>query len=373
MLVFAGIAALCALAGVAQLIMGMVLVRQFAAAPIAVPAARPAVTVLKPLHGVEPLLEQALESFFLLDYPDYQLVFGVQSAADPVLPVLERLRARYPARDAAVVVNPARHGSNGKVSNLINMLPSARHDVLVISDADIHAPPYFLDRVVAALQGARVGLVTTLYSALPGVPALAAQLGAAQVNYSFLPGTLLARRLGRQDCLGATMALRRSVLAEIGGLQALVEHLADDQVLGRLVLARGYKLALAQVVPATTVPEGDFASLYRHELRWARTIRALVPVPYAASVLQNPLGWAVLCVLFSGAAIWAWVLFIAVLALRVLAARRIEGVLRLPRLGQWWSFLLRDSFSAIIYIASFAGNRVDWRGQMMQADPGKVV
>jgi ceramide glucosyltransferase len=155
-------------------------------------------------------------------------------------------------------------------------------------------------------------------------------------------------------------------------LQAVANNLADDQVLGRKVVARGYKLTLAQLVPATTVPEADFKALYRHELRWARTIRALVPVPYAASVLQISLLWAALAILFSWGAVWAWALFVAVLAARVLSARRIDAALRLQSSGGPWLFLLRDLFSTIIYIASFTGSQVDWRGRMMHADSGQA-
>jgi len=363
---------LCALAGVAQLLLGMRLIERLVAAPAPVPAARPHVSVLKPLCGVDPLTELALESFFLVNYPDYQLVFGVQSETDPVLDVLARLRARYPDRDVTVVVDATLHGSNRKISNLINMLPKAKHELLVVSDADIHVPVYFLDRVVAALEQPNVGLVTTLYTGLPGAPGLPALLGASQINYIFLPGALLARQLGRQDCLGVTMALSKAVLAEVGGLEAVANNLADDQVLGRLVLARGYKLALAQVVPATTVPEADFASLFRHELRWARTIRALVPVPYAASVLQFSLFWAVLTVLFAGGAVWSWGLFLFVLATRYAVSRKIDAELRLPKTGEAWLLLLRDFCSTIIYVASFTGSQVDWRGQVMHADAGKL-
>ncbi len=363
---------LCALAGVAQLLLGMRLIERLVAAPAPVPAARPPVSVLKPLCGVDPLTELALESFFLVNYPDYQLVFGVQSETDPVLDVLARLRARYPDRDVTVVVDATLHGSNRKISNLINMLPEAKHELLVVSDADIHVPVYFLDRVVAALEQPNVGLVTTLYTGLPGAPGLPALLGASQINYTFLPGALLARQLGRQDCLGVTMALSKAVLAEIGGLEAVANNLADDQVLGRLVLARGYELALAQVVPATTVPEADFASLFRHELRWARTIRALVPVPYAASVLQFSLFWAVLTVLFAGGAVWSWGLFLFVLATRYAVSRKIDAELRLPKTGEAWLLLLRDFCSTIIYVASFTGSQVDWRGQVMHADAGKL-
>ncbi len=348
-----------------------ILVQRFCAAPALVPAQQPPVSLLKPLCGVEPLTELALESFFLIDYPVYQLVFGVQNPQDPVLDIVARLRARYPQRDVTVVVDPTLHGTNRKISNLINMYQAAAYETLVMSDADIHVPPYFLHRVVAALGEPGVGLVTTLYTALPGTPHLATLMGASQINYTFLPGALLARKLGRQDCLGVTMALTKTVLAEVGGLEALSNHLADDQVLGRIVRAKGYELTLAPVIPATTVPENDFRALFRHELRWARTIRALVPIPYAASVLQISLFWAMLSVLFSGLSPWAWGLFFFVLLSRYVAARRIDAVLGLAKAGDAWLFLVRDICSAVIYVVSYAGDTVDWRGQTMRADSGK--
>jgi ceramide glucosyltransferase len=218
-----------------------------------------------------------------------------------------------------------------------------------------------------------VGLVTTLYTALPGTPHLATTLGANQINYNFLPGALLARKLGRQDCLGVTMALTRATLAQVGGLAAVADHLADDQVLGRLVRAQGLGLVLAHVIPATTVPEANFSALFHHELRWARTIRALVPLPYAASALQFSLLWSAVTLAFSGGAWWGWLLFAVVLLSRHALARRIDAALGLARAGDAWLFLLRDFFSGLIYIASYGGATVQWRGQTMRADPGKTV
>jgi ceramide glucosyltransferase len=371
--ILAWTAGLFALIGVLQQVVGTVLVARFVSRPVPAPETRPPVSLLKPLCGVEPLTELALESFFLIEYPAYQIVFGVHSAADPVLDIVARLRARYPARDVALVIDAAIHGSNRKISNLMNMLPAASYEMLVMSDADIHVPPYFLDRVVAALQAPNVGLVTTLYTALAGTPRLATAMGANQINYNFLPGALLARKLGREDCLGVTMALSKTVLAQIGGLAAVANHLGDDQVLGRLVRAQGYKLTLAQVIPATTVPEANFEALLRHELRWARTIRALVPIPYAASVLQISLFWALLGVVACHGRLWAWGLFFAVLLIRYGLARRIDRTLGLAKAGEAWLFLVRDVVSAIIYVASFLGNTVDWRGQRMTADAGKIA
>jgi ceramide glucosyltransferase len=369
--VIAWIAGLFALIGVIQQYIGVFFVQRFCAALAPVPAERPPVSLLKPLCGVEPLTELALESFFLLDYPVYQLVFGVQNQHDPVLDIVARLRGRYPRRDVAVVVDPTLHGTNRKVSNLINMYPAAVYETLVMSDADIHVPPYFLNRVVAALGAPGVGLVTTLYTALAGTPHLATLMGASQINYTFLPGALLARKLGRQDCLGVTMALTKTVLAEVGGLEALSNHLADDQVLGRLVRAKGYELTLAPVIPATTVPEKDFRALFLHELRWARTIRALVPIPYAASVLQISLFWGMVAAIFSGFSPWAWGLLLFVLVTRYIAARRIDAMLGLAKAGDAWLFLVRDCCSALIYLVSYVGDTVDWRGQTMHADSGK--
>jgi len=372
MIFLALLAALAALIGAGQQFAGTRLVQHFAATPAPTPAARPPVSVLKPLCGTEPLLEQALESFFLVDYPDVQIVFGVQNPADPVLDLVATLRARYPQRDVAVVIDPTLHGSNRKVSNLINMLRAATHEVLLLSDADIHVPPYFIDRVVAALEAPGVGLVTSLYTGLPGGPGLATFLAASQINYAFLPGALLARKLGRQDGLGVTMALTKTMLAKIGGLEAVANNLADDQVLGRHVLAQGANIALAQVIPATTVPEPDLRAVFSHELRWARTIRALVPVPYAASVLQISLLWTVLAMVFSGFALWSFVLLAAIMVSRTWCANAIDSALRLPKSGAWWLFLLRDAVTTTIYIASFTGDAVDWRGQMMRADAGIV-
>jgi ceramide glucosyltransferase len=369
--VIAWIAGLFALIGVVQQYIGTLLVQRFCASPAPALKGRPPVSLLKPLCGVEPLTELALESFFLIDYPVYQLVFGVQNPLDPVLEIVERLRARYPQRDVTVVVDSTLHGTNRKISNLINMYPAAAYEALVMSDADIHVPPYFLHRVVAAMAEPGVGLVTTLYTGLPGTPHLATLMGASQINYTFLPGALLARKLGRQDCLGVTMALTKTVLAQVGGFKAVSNHLADDQVLGRIVRAKGYELTLAQVIPATTVPENDFRALFRHELRWARTIRALVPIPYAASVLQISLFWALLAVIASCGSVWAWVLFFLVLLARYTAARRIDSALGLAKAGDAWLFLVRDFCSALIYIVSYGGDKVDWRGQMMRADSGK--
>jgi ceramide glucosyltransferase len=215
--------------------------------------------------------------------------------------------------------------------------------------------------------------VTTLYAGLAANASLAARLGASAINHGFLPGALMSRDLGREDCLGATMALRRDLLAGIGGLAALSDHLADDNVLGRLVREQGLRIRIASTVPATTVPERHLGELYRHELRWSRTILSLVPIAFALSSIQYPLFWAALALALSGS-VWAWLLFGVVWIARAATASGIDRALGLVVAGRATkvSVMLlpvRDILSIGIILASYASDRVEWRGQMMHTRP----
>ena len=269
--------------GLAQCLAGWILVTRFAARARIRPARLPPVTILKPLCGDEPLLEEALASCCCQTYPAFQIVFGVQDAADPALTIAQRLRDRYPRCDITIVVDDTQHGPNRKVTNLINMLPSARHDVLVISDSDLHVMPDYLEQLVAALEVPGTGLVTAVFIGIAARRGWPAWLGATHISHVFLPGVLVARAMRRQDCLGSTVMLRRQVLEEVGGLQPLVTQLAEDNVLGQRVLGLGLMIRLADIVTAVTVPETSFRALWQHEIRWARTIRGLVPISHAVS------------------------------------------------------------------------------------------
>ena len=368
MSILAAIADILAAAGLVQGGVSLALARRFMMRPPAVPSAHPPVTVLKPLHGDEPLLEEALASLFDQSYPGLQIVFGVQDRADPALRAVQRLCAQHPALDVTVVINAAQHGLNRKVSNLINMYPFAKHDLLVIADSDIHAAPGYLEHLAAALETPGVGLVTMLYAGLRSNGSLVARLGAAGINHGFLPGNLMARALGRQDCLGATMALRRETLARVGGFAALVPYLADDAVLGRRVRALGLQVALAGTVTATTVPESAMCALFNHELRWARTTQKLEPLGYALSALQHPLAWATLAVALDADAPWTWAALGIAWCLRWLAVRGIERTLGLQSGLSAWYLPVRDLLSMAVLLASYGGDQVAWRGQILHAD-----
>lgn len=369
--------ALVAGLGLLQCFAGWAAVIRFAAAPAPAPRRLPPVTILKPLCGDEPFLADALASCCRQDYPVFQIVFGVQDAADPALAAVRDVQAKFPERDIAVIVDPTVHGRNRKVANLINMLPSARHDVLVFSDSDLRLAPDYLMRLVAALEKPNTGLVSTLFVGRPARRRWPPRLGAAQINYSFLPGALLARALGRQDCLGSTMALRRRTLERIGGLPALVQHVADDNVLGQRVAALGLAVDIADTVPAATVPEATLTALWHHEMRWARTIRALVPVSFGLSAIQYPICWALLaCILSRGDLPYVVLLGLA-WGVRTAAAWGIDHALK-PKLAPLglapaapvWLLPFRDILSIVEMIASYSSDRVVWRGMVMEADDG---
>lgn len=367
----AWLAAAIAGLGMLQCLAGVLAAWRFARLRLPSPAALPPVTLLKPLCGDEPLLEQALTSCCRQDYPEFQVVFGVQNPADPALAVVERVRARFPQCDITVVSDATPHGSNRKIGNLLNMLPAARHGVLVFSDSDLHVGPDYLERLAAALAQPGAGLISTLYIGLPGGSGWLQRLGATQISHVFLPGTLLARAFGRQDCLGNTMALRRDTLERAGGLAALADELADDNVLGQRVRGLGLGVGLADFVTAVTVPEASPASVWQHEIRWARTIRTLAPVAFAASVIQYPIVWAALALALSAAAPWSVGLLAAAWAVRAGSAVLLQRVLR-RRMSQpppvpCWLLPLRDLLSVVETVVSFASDRVVWRGHVIDA------
>ena len=359
--------------GILQGVAGWLAVRGFARRRAGLPEHCPPVTILKPVCGAEPLLEEALASFCRQDYPDVQLVIGAQDFSDPALAAARRVQACYPHADIAIVVDPSRRGANGKIANLMNMLPYARHDILVIADSDLHVAPDYLQRVVATLQVPGTGLVTTAQSGEAAAPGLAARLGATHLTHGFLPSALIGVALGRQDCLGGTMALRRNVLERVGGLASLVDHLADDNLLGQSVRRLGLSVRLAATWPVATVQERSLKAVWLHELRWARTIGSVAPLSLAGCVMQYPLFWAFVCVAVSPMWGWAWVTLLCAWAARTaivwgidrsLAARRARPAQAVPA----WLFPLRDVLSVAEIVASFCGRSVVWRGRTLYAD-----
>jgi ceramide glucosyltransferase len=329
-------------------------------------AAPPPVTMLKPLCGAEPGLYANLRSFCLQAYPDFQIVFGIADPHDPACDVARRLRAEFPALAIDVIVDPRVHGSNGKVSNLINMLPAARHDLLVMSDSDCTVGPDYLDRVTVPLQSASVGLVTCLYRGMPA-RSVWSRIGAMYINEWYVPQVLLAWLFGHQGYVsGQTIALRRSTLTRIGGFEALADHLAEDHRMGSLVRNLGLRIVLSPYLVLGDFHEDDLQAVTSHELRWMRTLRTLAPrsmrwifVTFSLPMALVSLGVAASRPPISTA---AWVLF----TLAVAARLAVHLVHRWHRdrslLKDLWLVPARDLLLCWVWWRSMFSSNVRWRG-----------
>jgi ceramide glucosyltransferase len=352
----------CCLVGALYLVVAAWAVRRFVALPQPHPVRRPAVTVLKPLHGDEPNLYENLRSFCVQGYPGIQVVFGVRNATDPAVTVVERLQADLPEVDIELVVDGRIYGTNFKISNLINMMARAKHDLLVVADSDMRAGPDYLDGVIGPLLDPGIGLVTCLYRGRP-VGGTWSQLGAMFINHGFLGQVLVGRLVGADDgCFGATMALGRQTLEQVGGFEAFRDRLADDYALGAAVRALGLRVALSPHIIDTQVCEPDLSTLFRHELRWARTLRSIEPLGYGASIVTHPLPAALLLLLVSGAAPYAVAIFVAILACRMVYNTVTDSALAVPSSASWL-MPVRDLVSVAVLIASFCGTSVTWREQ----------
>src|SRR5262245_18747950 len=327
------------------------------------------VTVLKPLCGDEPRLEERLSSFCTQDYPaPVQVVLGVQTPEDPAFRPATRLAETFPAC-VRVSSRSQDYGSNRKVSNLIGMAKLARHHVIIISDSDIEVGPDFLSALVGRLHRPGVGAVTCLYHGIPKA-GLWSRLCAMVIDTCFLPRVISGLTLGlAEPCFGSAIAIRRSTLARIGGLGAFANQLADDHAIGMAVRGLGLKVAIPGFTVGHACHEASFASLWFHELRWARTIRAVDPAGFAGMIITHPLALAVLGTPFAARGLW---LVGAALACEFALCLAVECRFRLEP-HAYWMIPLRDLLAFAVYLSSFAGRAVHWRDQVYHVADGGAL
>lgn len=370
-------ALLVAIAGCGYLVAAAILVGRFARQPMpAGPATAPAVTILKPLHGDEQGLFDNLASFDRQRYPGpVQIICGVMDADDPAIAVVERLRNAPARHSIELVVNATPHGANRKIANLANMAAHIRHDVVVISDSDIRVEPDYLARVVAALHQPGVGAVTCLYHGDPA-SGIWAQFGALAINAHFLPSVVLSLALGlARPCFGSTIALERARLAQIGGFAAFADRLDDDYAIGAALREQGHAISIPPFTIAHLCSAQSLRELWRHELRWARTIRSIAPLGYAGSIVTHPLPWALLASLIgaaSGLLVPAIAATLGSVLCRIALLRQIEQRFGLP--PQPYGLVpARDLLSVAVFIAGFLGRDVSWRGRRYRLASGKIA
>jgi ceramide glucosyltransferase len=341
------------------------------------PPSPPPVTLLKPLCGAEPRLYENLRSFCVQNYPAFEIVFGVRDPSDPACQVVERLIAEFPSLPIKLVGNPKLHGSNRKVSNLINMLPHVSHELLVMADSDAFVGADYLATVTAPLLDGTVGLVTCLYRAFP-TRAVWSRLGAMYVNEWYMPLVRLSWLFGYRGYVsGQTLCMRHSTLRAIGGLQVLADQLAEDHRLGQLVSALNLKIELSPYVVDGEHHEPDLRSVTLHELRWMRTIRALRPKSFLGIFLTFSLPMALLGMGLAATAPSpspvAWGLFgLALLARVALHLAHRLGTAR-PMLPDLWLLPVCDLMIFWVWCRSLFTSRVAWRNDEFNVDADGVM
>lgn len=375
------VAIVCALltaAAMAYSLLALLGARSFAHAAKKMAAVEfaPAVTILKPVKGVDPRMYAGFVSHCQQQYAgEYELVFGVSSLSDPAVAEIARLRVEFPEVAITLVECPERLGSNGKISNVVQMMRAAKHEHVVLNDSDIVVSPRYLTSVLRPFADAKVGLVTAPYVG-HAAGGLFSKLEALGISTDFMPGMLTARMLegGIRFGLGSTLATTKTALAKIGGFDALVDQLADDYELGAQLSAAGYNVVLAPEVVETAVPAYSLRGFCEHQLRWSRSVRDSRRAGYLGLGVTYLLPWAALTVLASGAALWAIALFTMALLLRVTVALTIGvGLLHDTQVLRDMLLLpVRDCFGLFFWLWSYAGDTVVWRGETFRLRNGQL-
>jgi len=324
------------------------------------------VSVLKPLAGLDLDLEAHLRTVFATRYPDFEILFGVRSLEDGAAPVARKLIDEHPHVDARLVVTGAPESAaefpNPKVYNLMGLAQAATGELLVISDCDVRSGPDYLDRVTADFSDTRVGVSTCPYLAIGG-GSLWSELEAIGANTEFWGGAFVAQMLAPMDfAVGPTMAVRRDCLDELGGFQAMRDSIAEDFLIGNQARTRGWEVVLSKHVVEHHIGSQDFATNWKHRLRWYRMTRGSRGWLYLSQVFTYPGPFAVLLVGLTGGAPWSWTLLAACAALRAAAAAAAARVVGQPTGLRFWTLLpVQDVMSLAAYVLGGFGSRITWR------------
>ncbi len=375
--VVAAVCGLLGVAGTAYFVLGMWAALRYRAESKKVLASGfvPPVSILKSLKGTDPHMLAAFVSHCTLDYPEYEMLFGVNDPGDPAVAVVNQVRERFPQLNLQVIDCPQVLGPNGKVSTLAQMLPQARYEHILINDSDIVAPADYLRGVMAPFADPKVGMGTTLYRAVAG-STLWSKIEALGLSSDFAGGVLLARALegGIRFGLGATMATTKTILGEIGGLGQLADYLGDDYELGARIAASGFTVQLSGPIVETALPDYDFREFWLHQMRWARNVKDRRPGQSFGLIVTFGFAWAILAVLVHPFSWWTWAILAIAAVTRFASAIVIgRGVLDDRQLlRDLWLLPLRDFVALAVWVASYFGDTVMWRGVRFKLRKGKL-
>jgi ceramide glucosyltransferase len=339
-------------------------------------AAGPPVSILKPLKGADPDMYESFRSHCLQNYPQYEIIFGVSDPEDPAIEIVKRLQGEFSGYPIRLMVCPELLGTNVKVSNLAQMLPEARYEHLIVNDSDIRVEPDYLRRIMSPLADSRIGMVTCLYRGVAG-NTLGSRLESVGISTDFCPSVLAARQLegGIRFGLGSTLAFRRAELEKTGGFISIVDDLADDYELGKRIANLGLKVELSDVVVETFLPAYGMSDFLAHQLRWARGVRGVRGRGYIGLIFTFGFLWALLALFASRGEGWVWFAAAVVLLLRFAVAFLVGGTILGDRQTSQniWLIPLRDLIAVGVWLASFVGRAVTWRGSRFNLRDGKLT
>jgi ceramide glucosyltransferase len=325
---------------------------------------------LKPVRGLDAQAYQNFSSFCQQNYPNYEVLFGVEDPADPAVPLIERLVTEITGRDIRLIQAEA-NGANRKAGLLHQLAGQARHEVLVVSDSDMRVTPDYLRSVVVPLADGQNGLVTCSYRG-GEAHTLSARLEALHMGVSFLPAVVVAREFLRMRfAMGATLALRRGDVEQIGGFAAVADYLADDYEMAVRIAELGKKIVLSDYVVVSVLGETTFNEQLSREVRWARCNLVNRPLEFPGLLLTYCTTLAVALVLTSGLAEYAWRWLGLALGLRWLTAWMIAGWTGDGESRRWLAWLpVRDLLSTLVWCLGLISSRVTWRGDAYVVYPG---
>jgi ceramide glucosyltransferase len=339
----------------------------------------PAASILKPVRGVDRDAYENFASYCRLDYPEYEMIFAVADANDPVLPVIEKLRRDFPERQIRLVTSVERLGENNKVNNLCRLVKEAKHDLLVMTDSDVRVEADYLREVAAPFADPAVGAVTAFYRCAGG-GTLAADLDMLGMCTDSVPSALVARRLeGKvQFAFGWTMATTKECLAEVGGWEAMVNYHSDDFELGNRIARRGHRVELTRKPVWMVFPVESLKEFLSHELRWSIGLRNVRPAGYAGMIFTHGLPWALMAAFVAGAAGWSGVAAFHLAAYLILRwsvawTAGVWGLGDKAIAAKLWLVPIRDAISAAVWVGGFFSNRITWRGLEYRVKKGLLV
>lgn len=333
------------------------------------PIALPALSVLKPVSGSAPALYENIRAHALQDYPEYELLFGVSDGRGSAAEAVRRLALEFPRLRIKLVECGSSPEGNPKVFVLEKLAAKARYDLLLVNDSDIRVGSGYFRRIVRDLSRDGVGLVSCLYRARPG-GTFASLIEALWISAEYQGQVLLGRSLqGMQFALGATMLLRRGDLVRIGGFQRIRPFLADDYVLGNLIASSGLDVALSGYVVETLLPADSWKAVWRHLLRWSRTIRVMRPWGHAGLIVTHGTVWSLLALAVGSQSVVLTTLALCCLIPRFVAAWLVaDCVDSREAKRRLWLLPLADVLAFLVWLSSFFGSRVDWRGNQFRLD-----